>query len=73
MLEVSECGMTVDELKEKYNELQPGDHWSEHPEFTHQDWAAEASELNTLAGYWDWCISQIEQHFNDIEEKAKEK
>jgi hypothetical protein len=72
MIEKSEHGLSGHELKEKYDELQPGDHWSEHPHFTHEDWAQEASELNTLQGYWDWVASQIDCHFLDLEEELEE-
>lgn len=65
-MDQSENHLAGHELKQKYDDLQPGDHWSEHPVFTHEDWAQEASELNTLAGYWDWVSSQVEQHFDEL-------
>lgn len=61
----AEHEMTGQELKSKYDALQPGDGWSEHPNFSHGDWALEASELNTLHGYWDWVSSQIEQRHDE--------
>lgn len=59
--EKTEIILTGQELKEKYDALNTGDGWSEHPDFSHEDWAFEASELNTLRGYWDWVSSEIEQ------------
>lgn len=71
MIAKAEHEMTAQELKEKYDALQPGDGWSEHPDFPHSDWAYEASELNTLRGYWDWVSSQIEQRRDD-EQQAQQ-
>jgi len=58
--------MTAQELNAKYDDLNTGDGWSEHPNFLHSDWAYEASELNTLQGYWEWVASQIEQANEDV-------
>jgi hypothetical protein len=67
MIDPSDYELSASELKQKYDDLDPGNHWSQHPHFTHQDWADEAAELNTLAGYWDWVLSQLEQHELDEE------
>jgi hypothetical protein len=66
LVEIADHQLTADQLREKYEALDPGDHWAEHPDFTHGDWAQEAAELNTLAGYWDWVVSEIEQRQHDI-------
>lgn len=72
MIDKSEHGLAGHELKQKYDARQPGDRWSEHPEFSHEDWAQEASELNTLQGYWDWVFSRIDEHFCELEEEESE-
>jgi len=56
-----EAGMSGEELKAKYEELQPGDHWAEHPEFSLGAWREEVSEENTLQGYWDWVAAQAHE------------
>lgn len=61
----AEQEMTAQELREKYDVLQPGNSWSQHPDFTLDNWQQEVSELNTLLGYWDWVASAIEQREND--------
>lgn len=38
------------------------DLWKEHPQFSRRDWRYEVIDDNTIAGYWDWVMTQIEQH-----------
>lgn len=64
--------MTAEELKAKYDALQP-DGWSQHPVFPHEDWQREVSELNTLRGYWDWVASQIEQRHDEEQGRSEVK
>ncbi len=61
----AEHEMSAEELKAKYDALETGDGWSQHPDYPHSDWAYEASELNTLQGYWAWVSSQLEQRHLD--------
>jgi hypothetical protein len=68
LVDVADHQLTAAQLREKYEALDPGDHWAEHPDFTHSDWAQEAAELNTLAGYWDWVVSEIEQRQHDLDD-----
>lgn len=46
--------MTAAELKAKYDALNPSDTlWSQHPEYTHQDWQDAVYEGDTLQSYWE--------------------
>ena len=38
-----------------------GSVWDQHPTYLREDWAQEAHNGDTIIGYWDWVISQIEQ------------
>lgn len=67
LVDVADYQLNAAQLREKYETLDPGDHWAEHPDFTHADWAQEAAELNTLNGYWDWVVNEIEQRQDEIE------
>lgn len=47
-------------LKKMFDELQPGDHWSQHPHYLREDWGAAASDGDTTLGYWDWVAGQLD-------------
>jgi hypothetical protein len=52
-------------LLNEAHELRDKDIWSEHPKYSRASWQLEVGNNDTLAGYWDWVYSQIEQHLND--------
>ena len=45
--------------------------WSEHPKFSRCEWGEEAYEHDTVLGYWDWVIAQIEQEKSDPETQTE--
>lgn len=47
------------ELDDKYNPKGDG----EHPIFPRSDWRDQVAQENTLRGYWDWVVAQIEEEF----------
>lgn len=61
--------MSVEQLKAKYDALVAHDGWSDHPDYTPDNWIYEVSEGNTRQGYWHWVASQIEQ---DRDEKSQQ-
>jgi len=36
------------------------DNWDEHPDYPREDWATEAMNGDTVAGYWEWLATQLE-------------
>jgi hypothetical protein len=59
--------LTWEQLREKYDHLQPGDGWSEHPDFPREDWCFEAGNNDTQIGYWQWVELRIEDKYFDQE------
>lgn len=49
--------LSADELDHKYNPAGNG----EHPYFTRGEWVHEVFNHNTLLGYWEWIVHQLEQ------------
>lgn len=53
----ADTALTADQLADKYSPNGDG----EHPQHPRQDWCAEVAMGNTLRGYWDWVVAQIEE------------
>lgn len=49
-------GLTAEQLDCKYNLEGEG----EHPIYLRSDWRACVHQRDTLRGYWDWVVSQVE-------------
>lgn len=62
LFDEGEHGLTADELQTKY--AAPSN-WGRHPEHTRADWVADASNEETIQGYWDWVATQINREEED--------
>ena len=51
--------LSAQELAEKY--AGPNGAWGEHPDFCRNDWQTEVGNDDTLLGYWDWVVAQLDQ------------
>jgi hypothetical protein len=48
--------VTADALRAKF-----GGHWGAHPAHSRADWQMEVANGDTVNGYWEWVIGQLEQ------------
>ncbi|MGF6281848.1 hypothetical protein ABH908_000119 [Pseudomonas frederiksbergensis] len=53
--DVPDSKLTTDQLRAKHYEA------GEHAHFTKQEWKDEVGNDETIRGYWDWVMAQIEQ------------
>lgn len=51
--------LSAQELADKY--AGPNGAWGEHPDFCRKDWQTEVGNDDTLLGYWDWVVAQLDQ------------
>lgn len=57
----ADFGLTPQQLDEKHNPMGYG----EHPVFTRSQWREEVCDDNTLLGYWEWVMHQVEAAVNE--------
>lgn len=55
-----------------FKRWEPESHWENHPEFTPEDWACEATDNDTRQGYVDWVNSQLEARHLDEQNQNQE-
>lgn len=48
------------------------DTWSEHPEWSREEWREAVSRGDTQRGYWDWVAYQVETHADEATEAEHE-
>lgn len=53
-----DIGLSAVQLDDKYNLEGDG----EHPNFPRSLWRGEVVNENTLLGYWEWVVHQIDSH-----------
>lgn len=52
-------GLTAERLAAKYN---PDGAWDgQHPVFLWWDWYQSVAKRETICGYWDWVVVQLER------------
>lgn len=54
---------SADQLDGKYNPEGGG----EHPAFPRGAWQDAVFHSNTLLGYWQWVVHQLEEHGHEVE------
>jgi hypothetical protein len=54
---------TVADLVASYG----GSIWNDHPVFPGEDWKYEVQNGDTRASYWEWCYSQVQSRYEDLE------
>lgn len=52
--------MDVNELITKYG------NWGSHPRFDVDSWVSEVAAGDTRRGYWDWVLSEMEIHEEEL-------
>lgn len=56
---VQDWGLTAEMLADKYQKKDGGEY--PHPQLTRSEWRHEVASESTIAGYWAWVESQIDQ------------
>ena len=54
---IKDFGITSDQLEAKYG--------VEHPVYTREEWRDEVGNRDTILGYWDWVLHQVESRYSD--------
>ena len=51
-------GLTVKQLRDKYGPYG-------HPHYIGEDWLDDVSNGDTVLGYWEWVLHNVESHYGD--------